>query len=240
MGEVRWDHLLDPPAVARIPRIGPHLAMLFWNGINRGERLESTWRQLLAAKGVYRFGDLPENTLRMVATDLTHTRAMVLPDDLSRYGIDPITFPVARAVLMSAAVPFAFRTVRIERVDGPDIHIADGAMAAKFPVQLADFEAGYPVVGFRLVGNPEKHGHHEIKGPLSLAAAVISAGMGARETLPNLCSGLRRVVKVPIDHNALDFKIDRNKALELFDIGYNAGAEFFDAVDSGALAFTDV
>ena len=64
--------------------------------------------------------------------------------------------------------------------------------------------------------------------------------MGARETLPNLCSGLRRVVKVPIDHNALDFKIDRNKALELFDIGYNAGAEFFDAVDSGALAFTDV
>ncbi len=239
VGEVRWEHLLDPPLLSRIPRIGPHFAMLRWNGIYRGRRLEQTWARLLAAKGVHIFDDLPRRGLRVVATDLTNTKAMVLPDDLPGYGIDAGSFSVARSVQMSAAVPFAFRTVPLRQPDGRIVQVADGALAARFPVQLADFEAGLPVVGFRLVSIREPAIQHQIRGPLSLAAAVISAGMGARETLPNLCSGLRRVVHVPMDHDSLDFGITRAKALELFEAGYRAGADFFDAVDTGALAFTD-
>lgn len=240
VGEVGWSDLLDPPLVSEIPWIGRHLAMVAWNGIYRRERLERTWRRLLAAKGVHTFDDMAPGTLRGVATDLTHTKPAVFPDDLKAYDLDRLRFLVARAVLMSAAVPFAFRTVKIPRPDGPKIHLADGAMAAKFPVQLATFQPGTPVVGLRLAEGNEAHGHHDIRGPLSLAAAVISSGMGARETLPNLCSGLRRVVHVPITHDPLDFQLTRSQALDLFDIGYEAGDRYFDAVDAGAFSFDDM
>ena len=35
-------------------------------------------------KGVYTFGDLPKDSLKLVASDLTNGRMIVLPDDLHK------------------------------------------------------------------------------------------------------------------------------------------------------------
>jgi len=108
---VAWAELLDPVPGAGIPLIGKHLALIFRKGIYKGDRLEEVWSALLARKGVRVFGDLRPGALSVVVTDLNHSRGLSLPEALPRYGIDPMTFPVARAIRMSASIPFLFTPV---------------------------------------------------------------------------------------------------------------------------------
>ena len=211
---IDWPSILENKSSLR-----KNFSMVVRLGFQSGRRLEKTLRNLLAAKGVRQFGDLPASSLKVVATDLNHGRGIVLPDDLDSLGHDPARFSVARAVLMSSSVPFVFEPVRLhDRITGEDLLMADGAMAARFPVQLVPSEP--TTIGFRLRLPENSHQHHRIKGPVSLATAVIGAGITAREDLPRLCGSLDRVVQIDVDHDSLDFDISPAQASELFDIGY--------------------
>ena len=82
--------------------IGPALRVLIKKGLYSGEALENWIREILLAKGIFTFSDIPAGKLYIVASDITNGRSLVLPDDLRQYGINPATFPVAKAVRMSA------------------------------------------------------------------------------------------------------------------------------------------
>lgn len=229
-----WPEMMDPTPLTGIPGIGKHLSMLAWKGMYRGDRLEEIWRALLEAKGIRTFGDLPRGSLRVITTDLTHGRGLVLPDDLPAYGKDPDSFPVARAVRMSATVPFVFQPLKLRNQTNGDVsYVADGAMAAKFPVQVAhphthaDDDSIRPTIGFRLGDGEQSHPHIKIRGPLSLATAVIGSGITARESLPSLCSRLNTVVTIDIDRDPLDFDTTPAEARAMFDQGYEQAGEFF-------------
>ncbi|MEA1902308.1 MAG: patatin-like phospholipase family protein [Actinomycetota bacterium] len=216
VADTEWPRLLTSRSSFR-----KNLSMITRLGFHSGSRLGSVVRSLLRSKGIRTFSDLPVGALKVVATDLSHGRGIVFPDDLPRIGHDPSAFSVARAVRMSSSVPFMFSPVRlVDRVTGEEMMMADGAMAARFPVQLVPRDRSS--VGFRLRPPVESHTHYEIKGPVSLATAVIGAGITAREDLPFACGPLERVVEIEIDHDSMDFDVDRTKALEMFDFGYNA------------------
>ncbi|HEX6989647.1 MAG TPA: patatin-like phospholipase family protein, partial [Bacillota bacterium] len=110
-----------PSGLGRVPLIGLPLNLVFRLGLYSGDALETWVADLLAARGVRVFGDLviPEFAgdpryryrLQVVATDLTRRRRLVLPRDARHYGLDPDAGPVARAVRMSAGVPFFFEPV---------------------------------------------------------------------------------------------------------------------------------
>lgn len=219
-----WPGLLDASWLARVPFVGKQLAVFFQLGLYRGDSLERTWTDLLAAKGVRSFGDLPVR-LRVVATDLTHTRGLVFPDALEVLGIDPDVFPIARAVRMSASIPFAFQPVKVrnERTED-DFYVVDGALAANFPARIVDPAASIPAVGFRFLP-AESHPHRQIRGPLSLAAAVMWSGVGAREGLPALQSKVVDVIDVPSRLSGLDFNITGEDAAQLFEDSYVAVSE---------------
>ncbi len=219
-----WPGLLDASWLARVPFVGKQLAVFFQLGLYRGDSLERTWTDLLAAKGVRSFGDLPVR-LRVVATDLTHTRGLVFPDALEVLGIDPDAFPIARAVRMSASIPFAFQPVKVrnERTED-DFYVVDGALAANFPDRIVDPAASIPAVGFRFLP-AESHPHRQIRGPLSLAAAVMWSGVGAREGLPALQSKVVDVIDVPSRLSGLDFNITGEDAARLFEDSYVAVSE---------------
>lgn len=217
-----WPSLLDATAVGSIPGIGKHLSVLVRRGMYRGDVLEETWAALLAAKGVRTFSDLPDGALRVVVTDLTHERGVVLPRGLHDYGLDPVGFPVARAVRISAGVPFVFEPVRLRHaVTGDQADLVDGALAAKYPIQLAHLNR--EVIGFRLAETRAPHVHHRIRGPLSLAAAVVTSGITAREHLPVLCADIGTTITVTIDRDPLDFNLTPQQARAMFDVGYRAG-----------------
>jgi len=228
--KANWPGLLDPTIYTRLPGIGKHISLVLRKGMYKGKSLERAWRKLLAAKGVSTFADLPEGTLRVVATDLTHQRGVVLPDGLERYGIDPGDFSVARAVRMSAAVPFLFVPVPLthRKAGGETVLMADGAMASRFPLEVMQPPEDRPIVGFRLADFGLPHDHEPIRGPITLASAVIGAGMSARENLPRLALEPGRVIEVPAERDSLDFDLTCEEAGALFDIGRKSAAGWFE------------
>ena len=58
------------------------------------------------AKGIRTFADLPPGKLLITASDISDGTILVLPDDIRRFGIDPNTFEVAKAVRMSCSIPY--------------------------------------------------------------------------------------------------------------------------------------
>ena len=219
---VDWPGLLDPVSGFGIPLLGRHVALVTHKGLYKGDRLEQVWGELLAEKGVRTFGDLAPGSLTIVATDLSHARGVPLPSALVDYGIDPDRFSVARAVRMSASVPFLFKPVPLyDRRLGEKVLMADGAMAANYPVGLARRDR--PVLGFRLIAEGDDHTHDGIRGPASLARSVVVAGIRARYSLPRVHEVGAHVITVPVLAD-LDFEITPNEARELFDRGREAAA----------------
>jgi NTE family protein len=220
---VDWPKLLDPVPGARIPLVGRHLALATRHGIYRSKRLETVWGGLLADHGVRTFADVRPGSLGIVVTDLSHSRGVVLPTGLARYGYEPADFPIARAVRMSAAVPFLFTPVALhDHLTGERVMMADGAMAANYPVGVARRDR--PVIGFRLVSDDDGHDHHHVGGPLSLARSVVIAGIRARYSLPRLIDSGAQVVEVPVT-NDLDFEMSNAEARAIFDRGRAAATE---------------
>lgn len=223
---------VDWPRLTRKSALRKNISMMFRLGFHSGSKLEALLRRLLGSKGVRGFGDLPEGSLMVVATDLIHGRGIVLPNDLPGLGHDPRGFSVARAVLMSSSVPFVFEPVRLaDRVNGEELLMADGAMTARFPAQLVPRNPSS--IGFRLRPPPDHHPHHDIKGPVSLATAVIGAGISAREDLPPLCGPLERLIEVVVEHDSLDFDVSPTQAADLFDLGYAAALNQLRALSHG-------
>jgi NTE family protein len=216
---IPWPELLDWLPVTRVPLVGKALAMTFHKAQCAGDVIESTWTSLLAAKGVVTFADLEPETLRIVATDLTHQRGVVLPDDLPDYGIDPATFSVARAVRMSSAVPFFLRPVPLRNPATGDLALlADGAMTANFPIRVARRSKVWPVIGFRFLDS-EDHPHVSVRGPASLARAVVTAGIRAGEVMALTSRNDAMVVDLRSDRDPLRFDISPDEAFRMFDEG---------------------
>ncbi len=227
VAKIDWPSLLDGVPGIKIPIFGKHIAFLRGGGLYHGAALQRTWGRLLAEKGVHTFGDLPAGKLRIVTVDLTHERGVVLPDGLEEYGIDASKFPIARAVRMSSAVPFVFKPVELQnRFTGDLSLMADGALGSKFPVELVDQRSETPVFGFRPVDTDDVHRHNDIRGPASLAGAVMTTGMSARETLPRGRFESVLQILVPSRRDSLDFNLSRREALEMFDEGYETGFRF--------------
>lgn len=222
---IPWPALLDWSSLTKVPFVGRAMAMAWHKAQASGERIETTWSALLAAKGVRTFGDLRPGLLRIVATDLTHQRGVVLPDHLPSYGVDPDSFPVARAVRMSAAVPFLFKPVPLRNPrTGDTALISDGALTANFPLRVARRSKVWPVVGFRFLDTHD-HRHLEVRGPASLARAVITAGITAGEIIRPETRDGTVVVDLRADRDPLDFDLSGDEAAALFDAGRRSAIE---------------
>ncbi len=106
MSETKFETLLDSRKTF-LP-IAKWL-LLYWRlGLYKGDAMEQWIEKNLAVKGVYTFSDLPEGSLRVIASDLSNGRILILPDDLDDYGIPRDSFPVAKAIRMSAVFPIFF------------------------------------------------------------------------------------------------------------------------------------
>lgn len=71
-------------------------------------------RRDVSKKGVRTFADLEEGQLKLTAADLSLGCLVILPDDLREvYGLSPDTFSVAKAIRISAGLPYFFRPIKI-------------------------------------------------------------------------------------------------------------------------------
>ena len=115
IADTDFSSFLDRDAIQAIPLLGKPLGLMLEKGLYRGDRIEEWIRGLLKKKGKTKFGDVMQeggSRLKIIASDITKKEIMILPDDLPKYGIDPMNFEIAKAVRMSVGIPLFFQAGR--------------------------------------------------------------------------------------------------------------------------------
>ncbi|HZG85102.1 patatin-like phospholipase family protein [Paenibacillus sp.] len=241
MMKTPFTHFLRKGWLHYIYVIGPTIRLLTKKGLYSGDPLEEWIEEALARKGVRTFADLPEHALRVVASDITSGKMLVLPEDIAGYGIDPMKLSVARAVRMSSSLPFFFdpvllrvrgRAGKSKAVFGAPTYIVDGAILSNYPLwifdrELKEWPARIPTIGFQLVGSKDP-GPRTIRGPITMLQALFST-MSAAHDLRYIERHSRfRTVKIRSDMvHTTDFALSAEKQKELFEAGVQAVDEFF-------------
>jgi NTE family protein len=152
-----------------------------------GDYLEEWIYNHLREKGITTFQDLrggiadccnPKGyKARFLAVDATRRKALVLPDDIEFYNINPDKLEVAKAVRMSASVPFAFKAVEIHVGSGKTkktYSIVDGGVFDNYPIWMIGDDNKFRTIGFSLDGDYKKK-FFSLDTPLNILKSLISA-----------------------------------------------------------------
>lgn len=238
--ELDYEIFKDPATIVKVPVISSLVGLLFFKGLFRGKRVEIWLRDLLMQKGIKTFGDLyrkednsgEASRLRVIASDLSRGRMLVLPDDLVDYGYKPWQFEVATAVRMSISIPYFFQPVVLPcqqvRSTGKS-YIVDGGLLSNYPIWLFDSKEPprWPTFGFRLV-EPDYLEPHEIKGPISLFGAMVSTILEAHDERHIKDSNFDRTIAIPtLGVKTTDFGIQAERRQRLYEAGYDSARAFF-------------
>ena len=216
----------------RIPIFGSLLELMIHLGIYKNDYLEIWMDSLLIEKGIKTFADLPEEKLKIIASDVTNGQMLVLPDDLDRYGMTPADFKVSTAVMMSASLPFFFRPVIWKSKDRKKSYILDGGLLSNFPIWIFDTEnPRFPTFGFRFVKD-KVNIDPVIPTPLHLFKNIFKTMIQAHDLRYLNKETIERTIQIPTgDINATDFELDPAEIDFLYMSGYSSTKEFLSKWD---------
>jgi NTE family protein len=242
----------------RVPLIGGVASLLLDRGIYEGRFLQTWMAELLERKGITKFGQLvddeaedPKNRyrLRVIASDLTDRRLLVLPNDAGHLGIDPDELEIAYAVRMSMSIPIFFEPVTHSNPQtGEDHVIVDGGLLSNFPVWLFDCEdrdPKWPTFGLLLVEpDPKVPIGHRLAGEehgakrgslLDYFKSLASTVMAAHDRLYLENATYARTIPIPtLGVGTTEFDISPERVKELYASGHEAALEFLDHWDFDA------
>jgi NTE family protein len=179
-------------------------------------------------------------TLRVIASDVTEGRMLVLPDDIEDYqdedgkALTRDGLGIAQAVRMSMSFPYFFEPVTLYRNGRPHL-IVDGGLLSNFPVFL--FDGAKPPLrrwtfGFRLYGGepPERPAYRRIPKPLwqlPLAKAMFYSATEAWDRKLSLASEVR-TISIPTGAvPTLKFKLTDAERDGLRTAGHTEAEKFF-------------
>ncbi|WP_312108805.1 patatin-like phospholipase family protein [Brevibacillus reuszeri] len=231
--ELDYFYFLQRSGMGRLPVIGPIYELIVREGVYRADRLELFVEDLLRRKGIRTFGDLPIGKLRIVASDISLGKMLVLPDDLIRYELSAEDFPIARAVRMSSSIPFFFQPAQLKK-PGETHYIVDGALLSNYPVWLFDVEGTprWPTIGFRLQDDQAKRGEDRIKGLFSFTRGLLSTMLDAHDRLyVEKAKAVRTVFINTLGVRTTQFQLTLEMRQQLFASGEAAAHLFLDHWD---------
>ena len=250
--EVPFASFKDTAWEDRIAIVGHPLSVLLQRGIYEGGFFREWMRELLAAKGVRTFGQLTDPDaielkeryrLKVIVSDVTHRRLLVLPDDAASLGIEPDDLEVAYAVRMSMSIPIFFEPVmhRNPRT-GLDHLIVDGGMLSNFPVWLFDATKGepprWPTFGMLLVeADPKVPIAHRVErrqsgSIIDYIKALASTMMEAHDRLYLEKATFVRTIPIPtVGVSTTEFDITPERVRAIYESGRKAAFEFLDRWD---------
>lgn len=141
-----FSKFLDGPKYL-IPRL---YNLVNHKGMYKGDVFYEFMQDVLFNKGVRTFNDLQSEygwKFRAIAADISDGSLMVLPDDVTKFDMDPGEFEVALAVRASMSIPAYFRPIQLR-----GHYLVDGGLLSNFPVWLFDSpgEPKWPTFGVML------------------------------------------------------------------------------------------
>jgi NTE family protein len=222
-------------------------------GIYQGKFFRDWMAKLLQAKGKTRFGHLSFESddppgkaykLKVIASDITHRRMLVLPDDAGHLGEDPDELEIAYAVRMSMSIPIFFEPVVHENPKTGAQHlIVDGGMLSNFPVWLFDAKGRdprWPTFGLMLV-EPDprvpvgrrlrrEEDHGVPRGSLiDYMKSMATTMMAAHDRLYLETATFARTIPIPtLGVGTTEFDITPDRVAALYESGYKAAMSFLD------------
>jgi NTE family protein len=247
MAELDYNNFKDASLLDKVPIAGPLGSLIFEKGIYEGKFFETWIRGLLRKKNVETFNDLilPEYKddeqhrfkLRVIASDISRGRLLILPQDIADFGIRPEALNVAAAVRMSMSIPFFYEPVKLRNIKTNQVsYIVDGGILSNFPVWLFDTNGKvpeWPTFGFKLVEPEQKHEiANQVRGPISLLTALFSTMMEAHDARYIKDEQFVRTIPIPtLGVGTTEFDISREKSEALYQSGREAAETFFDTWD---------
>ncbi|MDZ5471034.1 patatin-like phospholipase family protein (plasmid) [Bacillus sp. 31A1R] len=204
---------------------------LYWKlGLYKGAQLEKWLEEALSKKGLKTFGDLPPHSLRVIASDLTNGRMIILPDDLVQYGINPNTFSIAKAIRMSCSLPYFFEPVKLKSGNKTSL-IVDGGVLSNFPMWLFDAENVKkirPVLGIKLSHNLNERPQNEINNAIQLFEALFETMKDAHDSRYISRKHEKNIIFIPTEGVlTTEFQLTNEKKKALFDLGRKQANQFF-------------
>ncbi|NGQ94734.1 patatin-like phospholipase family protein [Brevibacillus sp. SYP-B805] len=225
--------LLKTKGWERLPLVGPAAGLLLRKGLYPGSELEAMVADLLRRKKVRTFGDLPPEKLRVIASDITAGKMLILPDDLASFGIDPHAFPIARAVRMSCTIPYFFQPFLLKHSNMVH-YIVDGGLLSNFPVWLFDVPGipRWPTIGFRLHDQAQENEFTRITGLLSFSKALITTMLEAHDRLyVKKAHAVRTIFIQTLGVKATHFSLPEKVRTDLYQSGQRAARKFLERWD---------
>ena len=256
--EVPFERFKDKGWEDKLPLISRSASLLLELGIYEGKFFQEWLAGLLAAKGITTFGQLADEDaqnlkdryrLKVIASDVTHRRMLVLPDDAGNLGVEPDELEIAYAVRMSMSIPVFFEpVVHANPRTGEDHLIVDGGMLSNFPVWLFDCEGrdpGWPTFGMLLVEpDPKVPIGHRLAGDehgtqrnslLDYVKSLASTMMAAHDRLYVEKATYARTIPIPtLGIGTTEFDISPARVKNLYDSGHTAASDFLGQWDFDA------
>ncbi|MFD1038461.1 patatin-like phospholipase family protein [Virgibacillus byunsanensis] len=222
--EMDLKHFLDTSTLNRIIPFSKWLFLYFQLGLYKGDKFENWLYNTLAKKGIISFKDIKKGYLKVVVSDLSLGKLVVIPDDLERvYGIDSAYFPVSRAVRMSAGFPYFFMPKKLLGRSNHKSLIVDGGLLSNFPLWV--FNNGgklrkRPILGIKLTGFQEQYQAREIKNAFQMFHALFSTMMQAHDARYISKSQTNNIIFIPSENvDTINFKITDLVKKELIQTG---------------------
>ncbi len=242
MTDLDYNRFKDRSLLDKVPIVGPLASLIFEKGIYEGKFFENWIRGWLKEKNITTFGDLIlkdyrfnepyRYKLRVIASDITRGRLLVLPQDIADYGIRPEDLNVAAAIRMSMSIPFFYEPIKLRNMKTNQAsYIVDGGLLSNFPVWLFDTDGdipSWPTFGFKLV-EPGEGAPHRVRGPISLLTALFSTMMEAHDARHIREEYFVRTIPIPtLGVRTTEFDISREKSEALYQSGRTAAEKFLD------------
>jgi NTE family protein len=202
--------------------------MLYWKmGIYKGNAFEKWLTSVLATKNIHTFKDIERDSLRIIASDISNNRILVIPDDLPRYGINPDDFPVAKAVRMSISIPYIFRPVKINK----DVFV-DGGLLSNFPIWLyenPEKKPIRPVLGVQLTPKEKLEHNRKIRNSLELFSALFNSALRSHDLRYISRKAEKNIIFIKLKEGvSTDFDMPKDECNEIFNVGEKTANKFFE------------
>lgn len=229
--EISFLKFMDKDKLQRLPFLGKPLGIIKEKSLYSGDYLESFMDNLLKHSGISKFKDVYENgeyKLKIIASDITNKKALIIPDDLPNYGIDPMEFSIAKAVRMSCSIPFYFKPVQLNTPKGI-AYIVDGGITSNFPLAIFDVNSipRWPTIGFRFDITDSTKNLHQSNDSLSFLL-ILAQTMFKKSTSEYLNDEnlIRSVIIPTYDVLPTDFNLSKETAIYLYKSGYISAKKF--------------